>query len=785
MTSVTVEDPHPRRGIPARTNSERRQSSSAAPERAWYIRAFTGRREDPRRARPALWGLVAVTAFLYLYELTISGYANEFYAASVKSSTQSWRAWLWASLDSQLSITVDKPPAAIWLMGLSARILGFSSFSLLLPNALMGVATVALSYGAVRRLSGHLAGLIAGAVVAVTPVAALMFRFDNPDAMLVACLTAAAYMVVRALQTERGRTALWWLIGAGWLIGLAFLTKMLQGVLILPALGLVYLMCARRGWWTRIWHLLVATASMVVSAGWLIALCAVWPASSRPYIGGSENNSLWELALGYNGLGRVLGGDGNRGGGGAGGGNASFGGEAGLLRMVNSAFATEISWLLPAALLLLVAGLIARGRRPLHDRHRAGIMLWGASMVVTALVFSVMQGTIHPYYAVALAPLIGGTIGSGAAALWPGEGDSTTVATLKRVCLAVAVVLTGAWGFHLLGVYASGWQSWIRWLALIGSLAGAIVFLVAGSLRSPTGAIALKRIAVGALLVGSLAAVVPTSAWTAATVVTAHSGSTPTSGPAGMSGSGMGRPGGAAAGSSRQRPAVPGGSGSSGESGAQGSSEIQNGSGRQGSPGAQGQTGQQGRSTGGTTARGGGMGGTTSSNTALVKLLNSAGTKWSAAVVGDQTAAGYILSTDTAVFSIGGWSGSDNNITLAQFKQYVADGKIRYFIGGGGMGGRMGGGTTENSSSGAPTADGASGSGSAGTGPSGSGTGEMGQWGGSRGTGAGSTTRHRGTGGSGGAESGASSAITSWVTSTFTARTVGGVTVYDLTSAKS
>ncbi|MCI1749160.1 MAG: glycosyltransferase family 39 protein [Acidipropionibacterium sp.] len=420
MTSIPSRDAFPRRAVPPSIDEHDSDPAGTERQPPWYIRIFTGRREDPRWARPALWGLILISAFLYLYKLSISGYANEFYAASVKSATQSWRAWLWASLDSQLSITVDKPPAAIWVMGLSARIFGFSSFSMLLPNALMGVATVGLTYGAVRRLSGHAAGLIAGAVVVITPVAALMFRFNNPDAMLVLCVTAAIYMVVRALQTDRGRTAVWWMVGAGWLIGLGFLTKMLQGLLVLPALALVYLLCARTRWWTRIWHLLAAAASMIVSAGWLIALCAVWPASSRPYIGGSENNSLWELAIGYNGLGRVLGGSGNGGGGGgaggAGGGNASFGGEAGLLRMVNSSFATEISWLIPAAVLLLVTGLVARGRRPLSDRKRAGIILWGGSMILTALVFSFMQGTIHPYYSVALAPLIGGTIGSAGAA---------------------------------------------------------------------------------------------------------------------------------------------------------------------------------------------------------------------------------------------------------------------------------------------------------------------------------------------------------------------------------
>lgn len=756
VSSPTVSTAQPGAG-PA--EEPRRVAPRRASGRNRFTRLFLGGVEDPRWARPALWGLMVATALLYLVNLTNSGYANEFYAASVKSATQSWRAWLWASLDSQLSITVDKPPAAIWIMGLSARMFGFSSFSLLLPQALMGIATVALTYGAVRRLSGHGAGLIAGAAVTVTPVAAMMFRFDNPDALLVLCTTAAGYMVVRALQSDRGRRALWWLLGAGWLIGLAFLTKMLQGLLILPALGLVYLLCAKRSWWTRIWHLLAAVASMIVSAGWLIALCAVWPASSRPYIGGSEDNSLWDLAIGYNGLGRIFGGSGNGGGGGGGGG---FGGTTGVLRMFNSSFAGEISWLIPAAALLLVAGLIARGRRPLSDPKRAGLILWGTSMVVTAAVFSFMEGTIHPYYAVALAPLIGGTIGSGAAALWPREADGRTAALLKRITLAVAVAVTGYWGFHVMATYAPSWNAWIRWTALIVSIAGAVGFLVLGSLRS--GGQGLRRAAVAVLLAGTIAAAAPTASWSVATTAVGHSGSTPSSGPASATTGGMGGPGGGMGGGGMGGPG-----GQTGKTGTTGGN-AQGGPG--GQPGGQGSTtsrsgqrpsgtSQQGQAQGG--MGGGGMGG--ESNAQLVKLLNATTSKWSAAVVSDQTAASYILSTDTAVFSIGGWSGSDENVTLAQFKKLVASGQIRYFI----VSGMGGGGTT--------TTDSSSSSSSSSTTTGNAQGGPGGQAGGMRG----------GQGGPGGQGSTNSSAsqITSWVTSTFTKKTVGSTTVYDLTAKAS
>ena len=349
-------------------------------------RLFLGPVDDPRWARPALWALLMATAALYLWNLSASGYANDFYASAVKSGTESWKAWLFGSLDSSNAITVDKPPGSLWLMVLSARIFGFGSWSMLVPQALLGVGTVAVTWAAVRRWSGPAAGLVAGALVALTPVAALMFRFNNPDAMLVFLMTLAGYFVVRAVDTERGRTALRWLVLAGVAIGLAFLTKMMQGLLVLPAFALAYLVAGRSGLWTRIWHLLVAGVAVIVSAGWFVALVALWPADSRPYIGGSQGNSLWELAIGYNGLSRIFGGSGNGGGGGGAapgggfGGNTGFGGSTGLLRLFGSAFGTEISWLIPAALVGLVAGLWLSRRFPRTDRIRAGLLLWGGSM---------------------------------------------------------------------------------------------------------------------------------------------------------------------------------------------------------------------------------------------------------------------------------------------------------------------------------------------------------------------------------------------------------------------
>ena len=268
---------------------------------------------QPRWARPALLALLAATAVLYLWGLGSQGWANTYYAAAVQAGTQDWKAWLFGSLDAGNAITVDKPPAALWVMVLSGRLFGFNAFSMLLPQALMGVGAVALLYAAVRRCSGPAAGLMAGAVLALTPVAALMFRFNNPDALLVLLLVAAAYCVVCATETASTR----WIALAGCAIGFAFLAKMLQAFLVVPSLALAFLVAAPGGLWKRVGKLLIGAVAMIASAGWYVALVSLWPAESRPYIGGSTDNSLLQLALGYNGIDRVVGGQGpgGRGGG--------------------------------------------------------------------------------------------------------------------------------------------------------------------------------------------------------------------------------------------------------------------------------------------------------------------------------------------------------------------------------------------------------------------------------------------------------------------------------------
>ena len=259
-------------------------SAPSGPAATWPRRSTPQRRPPPARRweRPALLALLVGTAVLYLWNLSASGYANDFYAAAVQAGTQSWKAWLFGSLDSGNAITVDKPPASLWVMTLSARIFGFSSWSLLVPQALMGVASVALLHAAVRRWAGPVAGLLAGAALALTPAAVLMFRFDNPDALLVLLLVTGAYATVRAIDAVTVRASTWWLVAAGAAVGFGFLTKMGQALLVVPAFGLAYLVAGPPRLRTRLVQLLAALGSMIVSAGWFIALVELWPADSRP-----------------------------------------------------------------------------------------------------------------------------------------------------------------------------------------------------------------------------------------------------------------------------------------------------------------------------------------------------------------------------------------------------------------------------------------------------------------------------------------------------------------------
>lgn len=563
---------------------------------------------QPRWIRPALLVLLVATAALYLWALGSSGWANNYYAAAVQAGTQDWKAWLFGSLDPGNSITVDKPPAAMWVMGLSGRLFGFSAFTMLLPQALMGVGSVALLYSTVRRWSGPVAGLIAGAVLALTPVAALMFRFNNPDALMVLLLMAAAYCMVRATETASTR----WIALAGCAVGFAFLTKMLQAFLVVPGLALVFLVAAPVGLWQRVGKLLVGAAAMVVSAGWYVALVSLWPTDSRPYIAGSTDNSLLQLALGYNGIERITGNEGGPGGGpgGHGGMNVFFGGSAGIGRLFGPSMGVEASWLLPAALIGLLAGLWFTRRTARTAPVRAGLLLWGGWLLVTGVVLSFMGGTVHPYYTVELAPAIAAVVGISVSELWRGKEH-----LMPRTVLAVMAAATGVWAYVLLD-RTPDWTPWLRWVVLVGSIVVAAIIAV--------GVHRLGRLTAVVTIAAALFGLAAPAAFAIYNVTHTHSGPGTMSGPARDGGFGGG----------------PGGPGGPGR----------------------------------------GFGGNEAENQALVQLIKGADSHWAAASVGSMGVSSLELKTGASLMAIGGFTGSDNSPTLAQFKQYVCDGQVRYFI---------------------------------------------------------------------------------------------------------
>lgn len=612
------------------------------------------RTDRARWERPAFLGLLVATGVLYLVGLGVNGWANSFYSAAIQAGSQSWEAFFYGSSDAANAITVDKPPAFLWVIGVSVRLFGLNSWSILVPQALMGVASVAILYRIVRRRFTAGAALVAGAALAVTPVATLMFRYNNPDALLTLLVVGAIALTLRGVESGRMRWAVW----AGVLVGLGFLTKQLQAFLVLPPLVGVYLYASPRPVLRRVGHLLAAAVAVVVSAGWWVAIVELVPASSRPYIGGSQTNSFLELTFGYNGLGRVTGDeDGSVVPGGGTTGAGSWG-STGLTRLFGSEFATQITWLLPTALVLLVVAVVAVGVRNRTDPRLATVLVLGTSLLTTGLVFSFMGGIFHPYYTVALAPYIAGLVGIGAGVLW-----QRRAVLAWRITAAVTVAVTGAWSFRLLDETAS-WQPWIRWVVLASAAVGTVLVLLPPRRRS-IGAATVAAVLVAALL--------GPTAFSVQTASVAHSGAIPSAGPAVARGTGGGgaTPGGTTPG---------GGTTPVGGTAPGGTAAGTNGPGST-PPGA---------STGGATraAPTGGaanlLGGSTEVSNELVAVLSAdAGdATWLAATVGSNSAASYQLATGDPVMAIGGYNGTDPAPTLAQFRSEVAAGAIHWFIAG-------------------------------------------------------------------------------------------------------
>lgn len=594
-------------------------------------------------ARPELIVLLIASGLLYFWGLSKNGLANEYYAATVRSMASSWHNFLYGSFDMGGVMTVDKPPLAFWVQALSVKVFGYSGVAMLVPQALMGVGSVALTYDIVGRRFGRWPALAAGAVLALTPMTVAISRHNNPDALLILLSVAAVWFVMRALEDGRTR----WISFAGAALGAAFTTKMGAALLVLPALFAAYLWAAPVPRARAFKQLMIGGGVFVAVAGAWPLLMALTPAASRPWISGTTDNSIWSLITQYNGLGRLNGQQGGPGGGMGGGGGGVFGGEAGLTRLFNSALGPQVSWLLGFAMVGGLAVAWFSRLRP-RDPNTGWIVGVGGVFATIAIAFSFAKGIFHPYYSSQLAPftamLVGGGIG-----IFTGGDQPAAEGQVRRYWGAAALIAGLVSTLAVLNnVTADNFSAWQVPLALI-VLGSAAALAIAGN---------EQRVREAALVAGVMALLVAPAIWSVKTLGHATSGTFPAGGSA-SAGGGMGGPGGGGPGGmGGQRMARPGG-----QTGAM--------------PGGQ---------TGG--ARGGGMfGGGSTQLTAAIAYAESHG-GGTIGVESQMTASSAIAGDGSSVAGIGGFSGRESTVSVSWLADAVEAGRLRWFYtGSGGMGG--------------------------------------------------------------------------------------------------
>jgi 4-amino-4-deoxy-L-arabinose transferase-like glycosyltransferase len=606
-------------------------------------RLVRGSEADPAWARPLLWLVALLAGVLTLWGLTRNGYANTYYAEAAQAASRSWTAWLTNAIDVSGSDSLDKGPLSNMLMGLSGRLFGFSSFSMLLPEALSGIASVLLLHNLVKRTLGHRAALLAALMLALTPIFVAMSRFNNPDALLVLCEVAAAWALVRALESGRTRHV----VLCGVFVGLAFNVKMLQAYLIVPGLALTLLIAGRGALRRRV-------AQTAAGAGAMLAVSFAWygtmmllPAADRPWVGDTTDNSWLTLLFGANGLSRVSGEGGGVG--------TNFGGEPGLLRMFNSTVGGQIAWLLPLALAGFALGLWSRRRAARGDLARSAYVLWGAWGLVSWAVFSFSKGIFHPYYTTALAPAVAVLAAGGLVALWDRSRRSARWAAV----LSLAVIGTTALSASLLGRTA-GFVPWLAPLAVALALLAAAALML-GHVRSLAGAPArLHTTARVAAIAALLALLAGPASYSIATVGRSLTGSNPLAGPAAVSAAGFGGGGPTGGGHAAGRRGTP-------------PFGMQPGSG----PPAAGREAAL-RGAGG--VPGGGMGASVSKATISYLEAHQGSSSFMVAAVGSHTAADIALQSGRNVIDMGGFMGSDPSPSLSQLKQMVSSGQLHYVL---------------------------------------------------------------------------------------------------------
>jgi 4-amino-4-deoxy-L-arabinose transferase-like glycosyltransferase len=667
------------------------------------------------RIRPELLALALLAGTLNLWDLTRNGWANAYYAAAVRSMSASWHNFLFVSFDPSGVMTVDKPPLALWVQSLSVRIFGFHPLAILAPQALMGVASVLLVYDLTARRFGRLAGFVAGLVLALTPISLAISRHNNPDALLVLCCVAALWCALRALDDGRLR----WFVLTGVCVGLGFETKMLVALVVVPGIVAAWLWMrggraaavpagARR-------PLAAGAAMLLVGSAWP-ALVELTPASQRPWISGTADNTVLSLIFGYNGLGRL---EGQSGGPQALGGSNLFGGSPGPLRLLNEALGGQAGWLLGFAaiggLAILAACRLRRG-----DGRSGWLLIVGGAFASSAVVFSFAHGIFHPYYVSLLAPFAAALVGAGFGQLTARGARTRAAQARARAFAALALAAGVATELAVLHDYPGE----LRWLTptLIVLGAGGAALLLLGGER-------LRR----ATLAGGLALLLLAPAtWAVDTLGHATSGTFPAGGPAENPATGLGRggpgdggpgggpgasaPGGGVAASARGGgPGVAGGGANAGAAGGGAPGASGAGTAFRGGPPGGGPPG--GGSPGGVPGAGfsgappvgagaaanGGLPGTGALGSSLQPAFGGTGASLTQAVryaeahgggtvaVASQSEAATLVIDGAHVAGIGGFSGRESETSAAWLAQEVATGRIRWVLAStGGPGGGTG-----------------------------------------------------------------------------------------------
>lgn len=467
-----------RAALEAQTRRSRRSTQQLPP---------TGqavREPSPTWVRAGLGAVLAVATFLYFWDL--NGVSlHPYYTAAVRGMSTDWHAFIFGSLDSDGTITVDKLPGALWLQALSVRVFGLHVWAVALPQAVMGVATIVVLFRVVRDWVGPVAGLLAAAALLVTPIAAALDRRNISDTLLTFLLVLAAAAALRATRSGHLRP----LLACAVLVGLAFQAKMLQAWVLVPVFGGIYLYAAPvTSFVRRLANTVVAgVTTLLVSCAWVLL---VWwtPAADRPYLDGTTGNNPFALVFGYNGISRFGSSDGSSLGAVAGTSSSRPDSGSGWGFLFSDTVAPQITWFLPVALIGLWLGIASRRGEPRTDGVRAGYLLWGGWLLISYLVFASSSGN-HVYYAIVLAPAIAALSGAGAwicwqryrsasdqreqlpllllisaALLWAGlqyERHSSF-----HVWLVVIVVLLGLGGIAAL----SFGRTWGVWLALAAAL---------------------------------------------------------------------------------------------------------------------------------------------------------------------------------------------------------------------------------------------------------------------------------------------------------------------------